>query len=204
VRVASVGIATAKALGSLGITSSFTPSTATGKALAAELPFEGHHPSVLYPCSALAADTVAESLADRGFNVTRLETYTTVPAQWAPEEEAMARSAAVVSFGSPSAARVWHERVGATAVAACIGETSAEQVRWQALCRLCCWGSGRHTSSTLLPFSDSALHEWERPPLPPALGRPQRSSAMTRAMPGAPNGRPLAPRGPVDTASACH
>lgn len=131
-RVASVGVATAKALGSLGITSSFTPSTATGKSLAAELPYEGDRPSVLYPCSALAADTVAEALSERGFDVTRLETYTTVPAEWAPEQEALARSAAVVSFASPSAARVWYERVGPTAVAACIGETSAEQVRHRA------------------------------------------------------------------------
>jgi len=108
VRVASVGAATAKALGSFGITSAFMPSKATGKVLAAELPREGGElASVLYPCSALAADTVAESLAARGFAVRRLETYTTVAATWAPEQEAMARAAEVVSFGSPSAAVSW-------------------------------------------------------------------------------------------------
>ena len=134
VRVASVGSATAKSLSSFGITTSFTPSKATGKVLAAELPRDGGRPSVLYPCSALAADTVADALTERGFNVERLETYTTVPADWTPEQEAMARSAAVVSFGSPSAVRVWHERVGAGAIAACIGETSAKQVSWLAPC----------------------------------------------------------------------
>ncbi|EOD23594.1 hypothetical protein EMIHUDRAFT_54867, partial [Emiliania huxleyi CCMP1516] len=136
-RLASVGGATAKALQSLGLRSAFTPTKATGRALAEELPLDhgdsgggdGAPPAVLYPCSALAADTVCAGLERRGFGVRRIDTYTTVAAEWGPSEEEAARAASVVSFGSPSAVRVWHERVGSGAVAACIGETSAAQAR---------------------------------------------------------------------------
>ena len=38
---------------------------------------------------------------------------------------AKARTADVAAFGSPSAVKVWVERAGATACAACIGETTA-------------------------------------------------------------------------------
>ncbi len=127
--IATVGAATAQTLDSLGLSTAFTPSKATGKFLAAELPLEPGRPAVLYPCSALAADTVCDVLSSRGFSVRRLETYTTLAAEWTAAEAAAARSASVVSFGSPSAVRTWHERAGAAATAACIGETSAAEAR---------------------------------------------------------------------------
>ena len=93
---------------------------------------------MLYPASALAADTVADGLAARGFDVTRLDAYTTVAAAWPPgaADDAAAR-ARVVAFASPSAVRVWAERVGTGPAAACIGETSA------AACREAGWASER-------------------------------------------------------------
>ena len=125
--LASVGAGTAKVLEAAGLPIAFVPSKATGKVLAAELPAEGS--SVLYPASALAADTVANGLAARGVATTRIDTYTTVPAKWEPEDLARAKGAAVVTFASPSAVRVWAERVGTDAAAVCIGETSAAEAR---------------------------------------------------------------------------
>ena len=86
----------------------------------------------------LAADAVELGLQSRGFGTRRLETYTTLPAAWAAEEEQRARGAAVVSFGSPSAVRAWAERAGTSAVAACIGETSAAAARKAGFARVLC------------------------------------------------------------------
>ena len=81
--------------------------------------------NVLYPASALAARTLEDGLADRGFRVKRVDSYTTEPAAWTADDAARAAAVAVVAIGSPSAARVWAERVGTGQAAACIGETSA-------------------------------------------------------------------------------
>lgn len=126
-KLATVGAGTAKVLEAAGLPIAFVPSKATGKVLAAELPAEGS--SVLYPASALAADTVADGLAARSIPTRRIDTYTTVPADWAPEDLARAQSASVVTFASPSAVRIWAERVGTDAAAVCIGETSAAEAR---------------------------------------------------------------------------
>ncbi len=124
--VACVGKATADALAAHGIAADFVPSKATAKVLAAELPADGPT-SVLYPCSALAADTLCEALESRGFTTERLEVYTVEPAPWDAAEEELARATRVVTFASPSAARVWCERVGTAAGAVCIGETSGRE-----------------------------------------------------------------------------
>ena len=80
----------------------------------------------LFAASALASDTLVNGLTARGIATERLSTYTTTGATWDEDAHALARQAEVVSFGSPSAVRVWAERVGTTAVAACIGKTSAD------------------------------------------------------------------------------
>mmetsp|Transcript_20133 Transcript_20133/g.43288 ORF Transcript_20133/g.43288 Transcript_20133/m.43288 type:complete len:219 (-) Transcript_20133:74-730(-) len=128
-RIACVGAASAKVLKAAGLPTPFIPSKATAKTLAAELPLDEAAMSVLYPCSALAATTLQDALEGRGFSVTRLETYTTVEAPWVEDATAAARAASVVSFASPSAVRVWQERAGTSAVAVCIGETSAQEAR---------------------------------------------------------------------------
>ena len=131
--IASVGVGSAKVLAAAGLAVDFLPSKADGKTLAAELPAEhlaeASAGSVLFPSSALAENTIAEGLAERGLRTQRIDTYTTVPADWAPADLARAKAARLVTFGSPSAVRVWAERVGTAAAAVCIGETTAAEAR---------------------------------------------------------------------------
>lgn len=155
--VACVGTATGQALEKGGITPVFTPSKATGETLAAEIPVpitgtDGNALAprvVLYPASAKASNQLQDGLASRGFEVRRLDTYNTVPAQWDAATTAAAQSVSVVAFGSPSAVNTWAARIGVfdsaaakqgeggrggggggvRAVAACIGNTSATACR---------------------------------------------------------------------------
>ena len=128
-RIASVGAGTAQVLADAAVTVDFVPSKATGKTLAAELPASDPPATVVYPASALAADTVETGLQGRGFVTRRINTYTTVPATWSKAEWQRAGDAEVVTFASPSAVRVWADRVGTGATAVCIGETSADEAR---------------------------------------------------------------------------
>ena len=103
---------------------------------------------VLYPASKRAAHTLEDGLHARGvceageggregereggrrlFDVTRLNTYDTVPAEWSEADEAMAKACRVVTFASPSALKVWASRVGMEFNVACIGETTATAAR---------------------------------------------------------------------------
>lgn len=127
--LATVGAGTAAVLTGAGLDAGFVPSKATGKTLATELPAPDGEGGVLYPASALASGVVEGGLRARGMDVQRIDTYTTVAATWSDDEMARARDAAVVTFASPSAVRVWAERVGCSAVALCIGETSAAEAR---------------------------------------------------------------------------
>ena len=126
--VASVGKGTSLALKQVGISPVFEPSEATAHALAQELPQE-LGASVLYPTSNLALDTLQEGLEVRGFEVTRLNTYTTKPSKWTRAELDEARQVEVVAFASPSAVRTWAERVGTDFTAVVIGPTSAKVAR---------------------------------------------------------------------------
>lgn len=68
-------------------------------------------------------------LKERGYEVTRLDTYDTVGATWSAADEKAAKEAGIVTLASPSAVKTWAERVGVSQIAACIGETSAEACR---------------------------------------------------------------------------
>jgi len=127
-RLATVGAGTAKVLSDANLQADFVPSKATGKTLAAELPAASPC-RVLYPASALASNVVEGGLEGRGFSMRRINTYTTVPATWDAADLERARSAEIITFASPSAVRVWAERVGTSATAVCIGETSAAEAR---------------------------------------------------------------------------
>ncbi|KAL3371982.1 hypothetical protein AABB24_008492, partial [Solanum stoloniferum] len=112
----------------------FAPSKATGKVLALELPKNGNDKcTVLYPASAKASTDIEEGLSGRGFEVTRLNTYTTAPVNHVDQYLLeLALSAPVVAVASPSALRVWANLTASTQwdnAVACIGETTASAAK---------------------------------------------------------------------------
>ena len=118
---------------SKGINPIFEPSDSTAETLALELPSNLGN-TVLYPSSAIAENTLEKGLQSRNFKVTRLNTYNTVPAVWTGEQEALAKSVDIVTFGSPSAVKTWAEKVGTDFTAVVIGPTSfksAEKLGYQ-------------------------------------------------------------------------
>ncbi|KAL2895172.1 Uroporphyrinogen-III synthase chloroplastic [Bienertia sinuspersici] len=135
VRVAVVGAGTASVFKDVLESSNylevaFTPSKATAKVLASELPKHGDENStVLYPASVKASSEVEEGLSTRGFDVTRLNTYSTVAVQHVDPlllEKALA--APVIAVASPSAVRAWVKVSSSVRqlnnAVACIGETT--------------------------------------------------------------------------------
>ncbi|WMV25908.1 hypothetical protein MTR67_019293 [Solanum verrucosum] len=119
----------------------FAPSKATGKVLALELPKNGNDKcTVLYPASAKASTDIGiysfyreEGLSGRGFEVTRLNTYTTAPVNHVDQYLLeLALSALVVAIASPSALRVWANLTASRQwdnVVACIGETTTSAAK---------------------------------------------------------------------------
>ncbi|XP_031737242.1 uroporphyrinogen-III synthase, chloroplastic isoform X2 [Cucumis sativus] len=109
----------------------FAPSKAIGKVLASELPKLGNTKcSVLYPASTKASNDIEECLSNRGFEVTRLNTYTTAPVDYVDQTILeQARSLPVVTVASPSAVRAWVNLISDPKEwdksLACIGETTA-------------------------------------------------------------------------------
>ncbi|KAL7487449.1 hypothetical protein ACHAW6_013029 [Cyclotella cf. meneghiniana] len=137
--LAAVGKATGESLKENGLDVGFVPSKATAETLVQELPLsdaakiERRATTVLYPASAKAPGTLQNGLEGRGFSVTRLNTYDTVPASWTTDQLSLAESATVACFASPSAVKAWLKNTAAInkprAIAACIGETSASACR---------------------------------------------------------------------------
>eukprot|EP00438_Fugacium_kawagutii_P022387 Skav217215 [mRNA] locus=scaffold143:239959:240723:- [translate_table: standard] len=125
VRVASVGKGTsvvARSQPNLEVV--FEPSKANAETMAAELP-EKLGPRLLYAASLIAPGTLQKGLEQRGFQVTRYNTYTTRGvAQQSPDALAQMEAASIVTFGSPSAVRAWVEATKHRPLAACIGQTS--------------------------------------------------------------------------------
>ncbi|PIA46387.1 hypothetical protein AQUCO_01500132v1 [Aquilegia coerulea] len=137
VRIGVVGAGTARIFkeavqsSSQALNIAFSPSKATGKVLAMELPkFGDGICKVLYPASTKAGCEIEEGLANRGFEVTRLNTYSTVPVHDVNTMVLVeALSVPVVAVASPSAVRAWvsllPEAEGWDHAVACIGETTA-------------------------------------------------------------------------------
>ncbi|XP_043714066.1 uroporphyrinogen-III synthase, chloroplastic-like isoform X2 [Telopea speciosissima] len=113
------------------LTVSFSPSKAKGKVLALELPKHGNGTcTVLYPASMKAGHEIEEGLSNRGFVVTRLNTYSTVPVHDVDETILVqALSSPVVAVASPSAVRAWVNLISEPGKwnnsIACIGDTTA-------------------------------------------------------------------------------
>ena len=90
--IVSIGEATGAILEKEGASIIYTPSKSLAKVLAVELPAvgekEGRATRVLYPASKKAQSTLEDGLNSRGgFEVLRLNTYDTVPAEWSPQEQ---------------------------------------------------------------------------------------------------------------------
>ncbi|CAN6290426.1 unnamed protein product [Urochloa humidicola] len=141
VRVAVVGAGTARVFDEAShsddqsLEIAFSPSNAMGKVLASELP-RGNESTckVLYPASAKASREIQEGLSDRGFHVTRLNTYTTVPVEDVePVTLKLAISAPVVAVASPSALKAWLKLISKVNnwdnSIACIGETTGSAAK---------------------------------------------------------------------------
>ncbi|KAK9023263.1 hypothetical protein V6N11_003488 [Hibiscus sabdariffa] len=137
VRIGVVGAGTASIFKNLkqSLDVAFSPSKATGKVLASELPKDGNKRcTVLYPASVKASNEIEEGLSRRGFQVVRLNTYTTIPVDHVDQvvlEKAL--SAPVVAVASPSAARAWVNLISEPGswsnAVACIGETTASAAK---------------------------------------------------------------------------
>ncbi|VFQ86888.1 unnamed protein product [Cuscuta campestris] len=137
VRIAVVGVGTASIFDKVSWPSkqcldvAFAPSKATGKVLALELPKHGNERcTVLYPASAKASGEIEEGLSKRGFAVTRLNTYNTVPVQHVDMDLLrVALCTPVVAVASPSAIHTWANLIPPAEkqgnAIACIGETTA-------------------------------------------------------------------------------
>lgn len=143
-KICAVGKATEDTLISQDIPVFFVPSKATAATLVEELPpvASGSTTNVLYPASAKAKVTLQnglESRSDASFQVTRLNTYDTVPAVWSDAKLDLAQNTInIICFASPSAVDSWVEKVAnkqngkdvtRSTLAACIGETSAQACR---------------------------------------------------------------------------
>ena len=125
VKIVTVGKGTSIPLEKVGILSAFTPSDFNAETLALELPLElGNR--VLYPTSALAENTLQAGLERRGFQVKRLNTYSTVPAKWTTQQLEAAKQVDIVTFASPSAVRTWAERAGTDYAVVAIGPGCAK------------------------------------------------------------------------------
>ncbi|KAK6245286.1 hypothetical protein SCA6_008376 [Theobroma cacao] len=141
VRVGVVGAGTASIFDNLMQSSkhsldvAFAPSKATGKILASELPKDGNRRcTVLYPASVKASNEIEEGLSSRGFQVMRLNTYTTVLVDHVDQivlEKAL--SVPVVAVASPSAVQAWVNLISKpdswSNSVACIGETTASAAK---------------------------------------------------------------------------
>jgi uroporphyrinogen-III synthase len=149
VRLATVGKGTSKPLIAAGLQPAFEPSDSTAETLAAELPV-ALGPRILYPSSAIAENTLVKGLEARGFSVTRLSSYDTVPAQWDDRQLSLARSCDIATFASPSTVRVWAERVGTEQQAVVIGPTSAKA----------CRSAGWEEEKIKCPEGSKGLEEW--------------------------------------------
>lgn len=129
--VAAVGRATGDALRAVGIQVEFEPTKATGKTLVIEFPSAQEEEQVLYPASRKASLVVEEGLQKKGYNVIRLNTYSTETATGSSMDKKLASGAHIVTFASPSAVKGWVENLGVNEelTVACIGETSAAAAR---------------------------------------------------------------------------
>jgi uroporphyrinogen III methyltransferase / synthase len=138
VRVAAVGPATADALRRAGVEPDLVPAEHSARGLVEEFPPAADGDTrVLFPSADLAPDTIVEGLADKGWDVRRVEAYRTVPRS-APEPELLDRVAAAdaLTFAATSSVQAFlalrtaeGEPVPRPPHVVCIGPTTAAAAR---------------------------------------------------------------------------
>ncbi|WP_457636901.1 uroporphyrinogen-III synthase [Oceanithermus sp.] len=121
-RLAAIGKGSARALEAGDLTVEYTSPQAYGAYLAADLGGAGR---VLWPTSALAGKGMEKVLSERGFKLTRLDVYLTLPRELDAEERGVLARAAVAALASPSAVRAWVAATDARPPVAAIGRVSA-------------------------------------------------------------------------------
>lgn len=125
-KVAAVGRATARAIGG---DVALIAEPALASALVAAFP-EGAG-SILLVQGQLADNSLGEALAAKGWNVTRVEGYRTVPCRPTADAVVAAGDADVVLFASGSAVSAWHATFGTKTppIVAVMGPPTAERAR---------------------------------------------------------------------------
>jgi uroporphyrinogen III methyltransferase/synthase len=134
VRVAAVGPGTAAALGSRGVVADVVPETSVAEALAEAIGPGGG--SVLVPQAAAARPALADGLRARGWSVTTVEAYRTVPGAPPPDLLATAAKADAIAFTSSSTVESYLDAAGLDAVppaVVCIGPVTAATARRRGL-----------------------------------------------------------------------
>lgn len=129
VRVAAVGPATAEVLEDAGFEVAFVPSAYTTEALGEELPGEGNR--VLTFRAAIAGGRLEEILRRRGFEVERVDAYTTRPTAPGAITDAVRSGVDAVALTSASIAHAFSEAIGEPPEAAIIsiGPATSEACR---------------------------------------------------------------------------
>ncbi len=123
VRAAAIGEGTARVLQAGGMPVSHTSSKAYGSHLASGLGSPGR---VLWPTSTLAGGEMEKNLTRRGFTLTRLDVYLTLPRELSEDEKRTLTTATVAALASPSAVRAWAGATRARPPTAAIGRVSAQ------------------------------------------------------------------------------
>jgi len=131
-QIASIGQKTSSILVQGGLTPIFEASCSNAATLIQEIPTLDKSTgstkgNVLYPASLIATSDIECGLNERGYQVTRLNTYSTEPAVWDDKMYERAKQTTIVTFASPSAVRVWADRVNTNIPAVCIGLTTRNE-----------------------------------------------------------------------------
>jgi uroporphyrinogen III methyltransferase/synthase len=139
VLVAAVGPSTADALRMAGVEPDLVPGEHSARGLVEEFPDADSAAMnrVLFPCADLAPDTIADGLAQKGWDVARVEAYRTVPLS-APEpavlaQVALADALVLTATSSVQAFTALHTPDGSAVPppphVVCIGPTTAAAAR---------------------------------------------------------------------------
>jgi len=138
-RVAAVGAATARTLAAYRLVADLVPDEATGEGLVSAMPAAStggpHAGRVLFPRAEEVRDVVAPGLRDKGWEVTEVDAYRTVPAAAAHrvgDELDDVQGADVITFTSPSTVTYYVDLARQRPpppVVACIGPVTADAAR---------------------------------------------------------------------------